>query len=154
MFAAGVAPLAALVPALAVPQDDPDLKKLKPGQFFWHPQRSSDGPVVIVVSLPDQLVTVYRNGIRIAVSTCSTGRPGHTTPTGTFVILQKDVDHHSSLYNDAPMPYMERVTWGGVALHAGNLPGYPASHGVRAAPARFCTRALWSYSPRDHGHHR
>ena len=68
-------------------------------------------------------MTVYRNGVRIAVSTCSTGRPGHATPTGTFVILQKDVDHHSSLYDDAPMPYMERVTWGGVALHAGNLPG-------------------------------
>ena len=82
IFAAGVAPLALFAPALAVPQDDPDPKKLKPGQFFWHPERSADGPVVIVVSLPDQLVTVYRNGIRIAVSTCSTGRPGHTTPTG------------------------------------------------------------------------
>src|SRR5262249_4326727 len=137
MFAAGVAPLAALVPALAVPQDEPGPKKLKPGQFFWHPERSPDGPVVIVVSLPDQLVTVYRNGVRIAVSTCSTGRPGHTTPTGTFVILQKDVDHHSSLYDDAPMPYMERLTWGGVALHAGNLPGYPASHGCVRLPRAF-----------------
>jgi len=137
IFAAGVAPLALFAPALAVPQDDPDPKKLKPGQFFWHPERSADGPVVIVVSLPDQLVTVYRNGIRIAVSTCSTGRPGHTTPTGTFVILQKDVDHHSSLYDDAPMPYMERVTWGGVALHAGNLPGYPASHGCVRLPRAF-----------------
>ena len=112
-------------------------KKLKPGQFIWQPDRAPDGPVVIVVSIPDQVVTVYRNGVRIAVSTCSTGRPGHATPTGTFVILQKDVDHHSSLYDDAPMPYMERLTWGGVAFHAGNLPGYPASHGCVRLPRAF-----------------
>jgi hypothetical protein len=82
-------------------------------------------------------VTVYRNGVRIAMSTWSTGRPGHATPTGTFVMLQKDVNHHSSLYDAAPMPYMERVTWGGVALHAGNLPGYPASHGCVRLPRAF-----------------
>ena len=114
-----------------------DPKKLKPGEFAWHPERSPEGPVVIIVSIPDQWVAVYRNGTRIAVSTCSTGRPGHATPTGTFVILQKDVDHHSSIYNNAAMPYMERVTWGGVALHAGNLPGYPASHGCVRLPKEF-----------------
>jgi hypothetical protein len=130
--------LALLSPALTAAPDTPvDPKKLKPGQFIWQPDRAPNGPVVIVVSIPDQLVTVYRNGVRIAVSTCSTGRPGHATPTGTFVILQKDVDHHSSLYDDAPMPYMERVTWGGVALHAGNLPGYPASHGCVRLPRAF-----------------
>jgi hypothetical protein len=112
-------------------------KKLKPGQFAWHPERSPDGPVVIIVSIPDQWVAVYRNGKRIAISTCSTGKPGHSTPTGTFVILEKDVNHHSSLYNNAPMPYMERVTWGGVALHAGQLPGYPASHGCVRLPKEF-----------------
>jgi hypothetical protein len=138
VFGAGVAPLVLLAPGLAAPADPPvDPKKLKPGQFIWQPDRAPDGPVVIVVSIPDQLVTVYRNGVRIAVSTCSTGRPGHATPTGTFVILQKDVNHHSSLYDDAPMPYMERVTWGGVALHAGNLPGYPASHGCVRLPKAF-----------------
>lgn len=121
----------------AAPEAAVDPKKLKPGQFIWQPDRAPDGPVVIVVSIPDQIVTVYRNGVRIAVSTCSTGRPGHATPTGTFVILQKDVNHHSSLYDDAPMPYMERVTWGGVALHAGNLPGYPASHGCVRLPRAF-----------------
>lgn len=130
--------MALLSPALTAAPDTPvDPKKLKPGQFIWQPDRAPDGPVVIVVPIPDQLVTVYRNGVRIAVSTCSTGRPGHATPTGTFVILQKDVDHHSSLYDDAPMPYMERVTWGGVALHAGNLPGYPASHGCVRLPRAF-----------------
>jgi len=114
-----------------------DPKKLKPGQFVWQPERSPEGPVIIIVSIPDQWVAVYRNGARIAVSTCSTGRPGHSTPTGTFVILEKDVNHHSSIYNDAPMPYMERVTWGGVALHAGDLPGYPASHGCVRLPKEF-----------------
>ncbi len=114
-----------------------DPKTLKPGQFAWHPERAPDGPVIIIVSIPNQWVAVYRNGTRIAVSTCSTGRPGHTTPTGTFIILQKDVNHHSSLYNNAPMPFMERVTWGGVALHAGDLPGYPASHGCVRLPKEF-----------------
>src|SRR5262249_11103249 len=138
VFGIAVAPLALYAPDLVALQDDGiDPKKLKPGQFIWQPERSSDGRVFIVVSIPDELVTVYRNGVRIAVSTCSTGRPGHATPTGTFVILEKDVNHHSSLYDDAPMPYMERVTWGGVALHAGNLPGYPASHGCVRLPRAF-----------------
>ena len=69
--------------------------------------------------------------------TCSTGRPGHRTPAGVFVILEKDKNHHSSTYDNAPMPYMERLTWGGVALHAGNLPGYPASHGCVRLPLEF-----------------
>ncbi|MFO0992386.1 MAG: L,D-transpeptidase [Hyphomicrobiales bacterium] len=114
-----------------------EISELKPGQFTWHPERSPDGPVAIIVSLPDQLVHVYRNGIRIAVSTCSTGKPGHETPTGVFTILQKDRNHHSSTYNEAPMPNMNRLTWSGVALHAGQLPGYPASHGCVRLPLEF-----------------
>jgi hypothetical protein len=114
-----------------------EISQLKPGQFTWHPERSPEGPVAIVVSLPEQLVHVYRNGIRIAVSTCSTGKPGHDTPTGVFTILQKDKNHHSSTYNNAPMPNMNRLTWSGVALHAGQLPGYPASHGCVRLPLEF-----------------
>ena len=114
-----------------------DVRQLKPGQFVWYPERAEAGPVAIVVSLPDQLVYVYRNGIRIGVSTCATGRPGHATPTGVFTILQKDKTHHSSLYNDASMPFTERLTWSGVALHAGNLPGYPDSHGCVHLPLEF-----------------
>ncbi len=110
---------------------------LKPGQFTWHPERSPAGPLAIVVSLPDQRVFVYRNGVRIAVSTCSTGKPGHETPTGVFTILQKDKNHHSSTYDNAPMPNMNRLTWSGVALHAGKLPGYPASHGCVRLPMAF-----------------
>ena len=89
------------------------------------------------MSIPDQRVAVYRDGMLIGASTCSTGKPGHTTPAGVFVILQKDKNHHSSTYNNAPMPYMERLTWQGVALHAGNLPGYPASHGCIRLPLEF-----------------
>ena len=132
------APLTLLAPpAFAVQDKLADPRKLRPGEFVWQPELSPKGPVVVIVSIPDQRVTVYRNGKRIAVSTCSTGRPGHSTPTGTFVILEKDVVHHSSIYDNAPMPYMQRLTWGGVALHAGQLPGYPASHGCVRLPKAF-----------------
>jgi hypothetical protein len=114
-----------------------EITELKPGEFTWHPDRAPKGPVSVVVSIPEQRVHVYRNGIRIAVSTCSTGKAGHETPTGVFVVLQKDKNHKSSTYNDAPMPNMNRLTWSGVALHAGNLPGYPASHGCVRLPMKF-----------------
>ena len=113
------------------------IKALKPGEFVWRPEISPRGPVVVVVSLPEQLVHVYRNGVTIGVSTCSTGKPGNRTPTGVFTILQKRVEHYSSTYNNAPMPNMQRLTWRGVALHAGNLPGYPASHGCIRLPTKF-----------------
>ncbi len=113
------------------------IKALKPGEFVWRPEISPRGPVVVVVSLPEQLVHVYRNGVTIGVSTCSTGKPGNRTPTGVFTILQKRVEHYSSTYNNAPMPNMQRLTWKGVALHAGNLPGYPASHGCIRLPKKF-----------------
>src|SRR5262245_25954890 len=76
-----------------------DVSQLKPGDYTWHPERSPDGPVAIIVSVPEQLVFVYRNGIRIAVSTCSTGKEGHDTPTGVFTILQKAKTHFSSTYD-------------------------------------------------------
>jgi L,D-transpeptidase catalytic domain len=114
-----------------------EVVNLKPGEFLWAPEKSPEGPVAIIVSIPDQLVHVYRSGVRIGLSTCSTGKKGHSTPTGVFTILQKDKNHHSSTYNDAPMPNMNRLTWSGVALHAGNLPGYPASHGCVRLPIQF-----------------
>jgi hypothetical protein len=138
LFVAGslASPLLAFPSAIA--QDRPvDPATLKAGEFQWHPDRSPQGPVVVLVSIPKQWVVVYRGGVRIAASTCSTGRPGHSTPSGVFVVLQKDQQHHSSTYNNAPMPYMERLTWQGVALHAGNLPGYPASHGCVRLPLEF-----------------
>jgi hypothetical protein len=114
-----------------------DPQRLKPGQFIWDAEAVRTGPVVLVVSLDEQLAYVYRNGIRVGVASVSTGRPGHTTPTGVFTILQKDKDHHSKKYDNAPMPYSERLTWDGVALHAGGLPGYPSSHGCIHLPSEF-----------------
>lgn len=113
---------------------------LKPGEYRWFPGASPSGPVVTVVSLDEQRVYVYRNGVAIGVSTISSGRRGHETPEGTFTILQKARFHKSDLYDDAPMPYMQRLTWDGVAIHAGSLPGYPASHGCIRLPAAFASK--------------
>lgn len=110
---------------------------LKAGQFVWAPQVAPQGPMLLIVNISTQRAVLFRNGIPIAASTVSTGRPGHSTPTGVFTILQKQVEHYSSLYDSAPMPYMQRLTWQGVALHAGNLPGYPASHGCIRLPPGF-----------------
>jgi hypothetical protein len=110
---------------------------LKPGEFVWNPGVAPDGPIVVVVSLTEQRAYVYRNGVEIGFTTVSTGKPGHETPTGIFTVLQKDKDHRSSKYNNAPMPYQERLTWDGVALHAGGLPGYPESHGCVHLPSKF-----------------
>lgn len=121
--------------AFAIDLDE--VKALKHGEFIWRPELSPRGPVVILVSLPHQIVHVYRNGLAIAASTCSTGARGHRTPTGVFTILQKHKEHYSSTYNNAPMPNMQRLTWQGIALHAGHLPGYPASHGCIRLPVRF-----------------
>ncbi|MCC1493738.1 L,D-transpeptidase family protein [Cognatishimia sp. F0-27] len=114
-----------------------NIDDMLPGDFTWHPERAPNGAVAVIASIPEQRVHVYRNGIRIAVSTCSTGRRGHETPTGVFTVLQKDADHRSSTYGGAPMPNMNRLTWDGIALHAGNLPGYPASHGCVRLPLEF-----------------
>ena len=113
---------------------------LKPGEYLWVPEVSPRGPMVMIVSLPEQLAYVYRNGVIIGASTVSTGKKGHGTPTGVFTILQKNQDHYSNLYNNAPMPYMQRLTWSGVALHAGRLPGYPASHGCVRMPYEFAQK--------------
>jgi hypothetical protein len=110
---------------------------LKPGDYIWHPKLSPAGPVVILVSLPDQILYVYRNGVQIARSTVSTGKTGKTTPTGAFTVLEKKVRHTSSIYKGAQMPHMQRLTWTGIALHAGHLPGYPASAGCVRMPIDF-----------------
>lgn len=133
---------AGLLAPSALAQALKDIRTLKPGEFTWHPERSPAGPVAIIVSIPDQRVHVYRGGIRIGVSTCSTGKPGHETPTGVFTILQKDKDHRSSTYDNAPMPNMNRLTWDGIALHAGKLPGYPASHGCVRLPMAFSEKVF------------
>jgi L,D-transpeptidase catalytic domain len=118
----------------------PFTSEFKPGDYVWHPEISPAGPVVVIVSLPEQRMYVYRNGVRIGRSTVSTGKKGHTTPTGMFTILQKKVSHESSIYKGAQMPHMQRLTWTGIAMHAGHLPGYPASHGCVRLPVDFAEK--------------
>ena len=131
------APVAAPV---AMPAPIPaafDPEALDPGHYVWQPERSPAGPVEIVVSIPQQVAYIYRGGILIGLTTVSTGRPGHETPTGRFPIMEKHREHYSNLYNSAPMPFMQRLTMGGIALHAGQIPGHPASHGCVRLPLDF-----------------
>lgn len=143
LAAAARNPEVPVTPVPAAPPTDgplaasPPRLTLQPGEYLWTPELAPLGPVVIVVSLPEQLAYVYRNGVRIGVSTVSSGKPGYETPTGVFTILQKHREHYSNLYDNAPMPYMQRLTWDGVALHAGRVPGYPASHGCVRLPLAF-----------------
>jgi hypothetical protein len=118
----------------------PLASELKPGDYIWHPEISPSGPVVVIISLPEQRMYVYRNGVRIGRSTVSTGKPGKRTPTGVFTVLQKKVTHESSIYKGAKMPHMQRLTWSGIAMHAGNLPGYPASAGCVRLPVDFAEK--------------
>ena len=114
--------------------------RLSPGQYVWEAKAASAGPLFLVIHLGSQRALLYRNGQVIAASTVSTGGKGRETPTGVFTILQKEVVHRSRTYDDAPMPYMQRLTWKGVALHAGRLPGYRASHGCIRLPHGFAKK--------------
>jgi L,D-transpeptidase-like protein len=118
----------------------PFTSEFKPGDYVWHPGVSPAGPVVIIVSLPDQVMYVYRNGVRIGRSTVSTGKPGKRTPTGVFTVLQKKIQHESNIYKGAKMPHMQRLSWSGIAMHAGQLPGYPASAGCVRMPEDFAEK--------------
>jgi len=150
-----VALIAALAapPSQSVPQNaktsavtDADISKLKPGEYIWAPNIAPQGPMLMVVSLHAQRAYVYRNGVRIGATTVSTGKEGKATPTGVFTILQKRAKHFSNLYNNAPMPHMQRLTWDGIALHGGNLPGYPASAGCVRLPHKFAEQLFGATS--------
>ena len=106
-------------------------------------QRNTEGPLTLMVSLKKQRVVVYDKHGVVTSAPISSGARGHRTPTGVFTILQKRRKHYSNLYNSAPMPNMQRITWSGVALHAGHLPGYPASHGCIRLPYSF-SKTLFS----------
>lgn len=103
------------------------------------------GPLVIVVSINRQKVTIYDSNGVFAESPVSTGMKGHSTPMGVFSVIQKHKFHHSNIYSGAPMPYMQRITWSGVAMHAGVLPGYPASHGCIRMPMAFAVK-MWNWT--------
>ncbi|HSF44646.1 MAG TPA: L,D-transpeptidase [Chitinophagaceae bacterium] len=119
---------------------------LKRGDFTWAPELSPEGPIVVTVNLDDQFAYTYRNGLLIGVATVSTGKPGHQTPTGVFVTTYKDAKHRSSKYNNAPMPFTQRFTSSGIALHAGGIPNYPSSHGCVHLPSEYA-RLLYKESP-------
>ena len=113
-------------------------KQLKPGQYLWRDGPS--GEPRVVVSLSDQMAYLYRGDELAAVATISTGTETHPTPTGIFPILAKKTMHRSKKYDDAPMPHMQRLDQYGIAMHAGHLPGRPASHGCIRLPPKFAAR--------------
>jgi lipoprotein-anchoring transpeptidase ErfK/SrfK len=103
------------------------------------------GPLIIAVSIEQQKVRVYDTNGLFAESPVSTGMKGHSTPMGVFSVIQKHKMHRSNIYSNAPMPYMQRITWSGVAMHAGVLPGYPASHGCIRMPMAFAVK-MWNWT--------
>lgn len=115
-------------------------KSLKPGQYVWRDVPESAGAERVVVSLSDQLAFLYRGSELMAVSTISSGTSKTPTPTGIFNVLEKKRMHHSRKYDNAPMPFMQRIDRFGVALHAGHLPGRPASHGCVRLPSQFASK--------------
>ena len=130
-------------PAVAAPKVDEEAEmlakaSLKPGDFVWRENASKIvGAPRLVVNISDQRAILYRADTIVAVTTVSTGRKGHATPTGTFKITEKHAVHFSNKYDNAPMPHMQRLTNDGIALHAGYIPGRPASHGCVRLPAKF-----------------
>lgn len=144
-------------PTVAVPAPAPTPKiakrkgpvdALKPGQFVWEKRDVYEGPMKIVAVLDVQRLYVFQNDELIGFTTISSGKKGKETPTGVFNILQKNIDHKSNLYSNAPMPFMQRLTWDGIAMHGGHLPGYPASHGCIRLPHAFA-KALYGVTQMD-----
>ncbi len=142
-------------PAAVQPPDDPRVKAINRAARRAAKQKELSkevrkkeveklppGPLHIVISIKKQHLTLYAGGVPVAHSQVSTGVPGHPTPQGVFSILEKRIYHESNLYSSAPMPYMQRITWSGVAMHQGVVPGHPASHGCIRLPAAFAKR-LW-----------
>lgn len=112
------------------------------------PQKESTkpkGPLVIAISIDRQSLKIYDANGFFAETPISTGMKGHPTPMGVFSVIQKHKLHHSNIYSNAPMPYMQRITWSGVAMHAGVLPGYPASHGCIRMPMAFAIK-MWNWT--------
>jgi hypothetical protein len=134
LLVAFAAPATAAEPAAA-----PDLAtvKLKAGRYVWKPELATEGALEIVISLADQRAFVYRGGTLIGVSTVSSGVKGRESPVGPFRILEKRRFYRSARYDNAPMPFMQRLNWYGIALHAGHVPGYRASDGCIRLPEGF-----------------
>jgi lipoprotein-anchoring transpeptidase ErfK/SrfK len=117
----------------------------KTGAAVKETNAKPQGPLIIAISIEQQKVRVYDANGLFAESPVSTGMKGHSTPMGVFSIIQKHKMHRSNIYSGAPMPYMQRITWSGVAMHAGVLPGYPASHGCIRMPTAFAMK-MWNWT--------
>jgi len=114
--------------------------ELVPGKFLWRDIPEEAGAERLVVSLSDQLAYLYRGEELMAVATISSGQPGRDTPTGIFTVLEKKPMYRSKKYDNAPMPFMQRIDEYGIALHAGFNPGHPASHGCVRLPSAFAKK--------------
>ena len=109
--------------------------------------RIAGEPIMAIVSLQNQRITVYDANGWILQAPVSSGQKGRETPAGIFSIIEKQAEHYSNLYDDAYMPHMQRITWSGIALHGGPLPGYPASHGCIRMPYGFAERLCADQRP-------
>src|SRR5450432_2285166 len=103
------------------------------------------GPLIVAISIQKQRLKIYDAAGVFAETPISSGMAGHPTPMGVFSVIQKQKLHHSNIYSGAPMPYMQRITWSGIAIHAGVLPGYPASHGCIRMPMAFAMK-MWNWT--------
>ena len=122
--------------------------RLRQGKKIAAPQKEAgkpQGPLIIAISIQRQNLKIYDAKGFFAETPISTGMPGHPTPMGVFSVIQKHKLHHSNIYSGAPMPYMQRISWSGVAMHAGVLPGYPASHGCIRMPMAFAVK-MWGWT--------
>jgi lipoprotein-anchoring transpeptidase ErfK/SrfK len=117
----------------------------KTGKAVKETNAKPQGPLIIAISIEQQKLRLYDANGLFAESPVSTGMKGHSTPMGVFSVIQKHKMHRSNIYSGAPMPYMQRITWSGVALHAGVLPGYPASHGCIRMPTAFAMK-MWNWT--------
>jgi lipoprotein-anchoring transpeptidase ErfK/SrfK len=113
-----------------------------PGTLHLNSAPAPRPSLSMIINLRNQRAYVYRGGLLIHATPISSGKLGYRTPTGTFTVVEKQKVHHSNKYDNAPMPYMQRLTWYGLALHGGHVPGYPASHGCIRLPLGF---ARWLY---------
>ncbi|AMK18842.1 MULTISPECIES: L,D-transpeptidase family protein [Sphingobium] len=136
----GICTLPSWTQSVAAPPGVIDGESLTPGGYRWLEDGPFSGPLYLIISIERQMVHVYNGDRLVGMASVSTGARGHRTPTGEYPILQKREWHRSNLYSNAPMPFMQRLTWDGIALHAGHNPGYPASHGCIRLPHAFARK--------------
>jgi lipoprotein-anchoring transpeptidase ErfK/SrfK len=132
-------------PAIPLRRPRPRLHPAKKTALGEKEASKPQGPLIISISIAQQKMTIYDANGFFAETPVSTGMPGHSTPMGVFSVIQKHKLHRSNIYSGAPMPYMQRITWSGVAMHAGVLPGRPASHGCIRMPMAFAVK-MWNWT--------